>query len=252
MGVLLQISAWAVTTMAAEYTFHKYLCPKEIKSDRSHLIPAMPNITETKIIQTMTWKIASQPNSLLFDFSGLEIDRQEIFDVIRSNLSPLVSTGVKICSENELLIELMLESSNILLLKQTRSILKHRGMKITSSVCLKPTSTLSFDNQVQYWMIRIFNLPLDTSLLLDQDEHKKKLSVAITNSFSQSAITVKPKNIHYETVTKLSNTILSGTVTVLIKEVVYKESIITANRRFVYLSCYKHQFPVNIKSLNRA
>lgn len=250
MGVLFQISAWAVTTIAADYTFHRYLCPKEIKIVDPAFVTAEIQQEPPKIIQTMTWKIASQPNSLLFDFSGLGIDQQHIFDALHSNLSPLVSAGVKISHDNGFLLEIMLESTNSFLLKQTRSILKHRGIKI-GSMYLKPSRTLLNDRNIVYWVLRIFHLPLDASLLLDQDRHRQKLAIAITNSFSQSAITVKPKNIHYETVTRLSNTIHSGTVSVLLKEdVVCSPSFITMQRRFIYLSCYKHQFHVDIKSLN--
>ncbi|KAG2195859.1 hypothetical protein INT47_012400 [Mucor saturninus] len=250
MGVLLQISAWAVTTIAADYTFHRYLCPKDTKIPIATVIAVNEIEEPKKVVQTMAWQIASQPNSLLFDFSGLGIDRQQIFDVLHSNLSPLVTAGVKISSDNANVMEITLQSTNVLLLKQTRSILKHRGMKlIKPSIYLLPTSTLSHDPQTLYWVVRIFHLPLDATLLLDQDQHRKKLAEAVTNSFNQSAITVKPKNIFYETVTRLSNTIYTGTVSVLMEEDVFKKSVITAQRRFVYLSFYKHHFEIDIKSL---
>lgn len=253
MQLLLQISALAATTIAADYTFHKYLCPKENNQHFSVIVvpKAKKLITNAsyKVIQTMVWKIGSQTNSLLFDFSDLGIDLQDIFDIIYLNLSPNILTGIKLSSENKFLMEIMLESSNKLLLKQTQSIFKHRGIRMTPFLYLKPTNILLFDNQVNYWMIRIIDLPLEISLLSEQDEHKRNLSIAITNSFNQSAIIVKPKNLYYETVTRLSNTILTGTVIALVKEIVYKETFITTKRRFIYLSCYKNYFPIIIKSV---
>lgn len=250
MGILLQISAWAVITIAADYTFHKYLCPKDIPLPMATIIEKPKEDEEAAVIQTMAWQLASQPNSLLFDFSGLGIiDRQHIFDVLHSNLSPLITAGVQISKENPNLMELSLQSNHLSVLNHTRSILKYRGMKINNLLYLLPTRTLSYDPHTLYWVMKLFHLPLDPTFLLDQVQHRQLLAEAIPKSFNGSLMTIKPKNIFYETVTPLSNMIYTGSVFVLMKEIILPASVIVSQRRFVYLSCYKRHFKIDIKRL---
>lgn len=94
MGLLFYLSAWTITAIAADYTFHKHFCPDggptqqqasnystnhvNIKSDQTYTnycdeinysnMNSAATIVTT--VQTMTWRYSSQPHSLLFDFSG--------------------------------------------------------------------------------------------------------------------------------------------------------------------------------------
>lgn len=141
------------------------------------------------------------------------------------------------------------------MLKQTRSILYHKGIRINDQgVYLKPTRTIPHHISSDYWILCVFNLPLlsETNLVNNnQQEQKETLAMAIRKGFSGGASSCKvdPKNIYFETITRLSTKILNGNIIVLVEEKQSDKKAstrISSTRKKIYLTCYKRSFSIEL------
>ncbi|KAI8644096.1 hypothetical protein BD408DRAFT_481512 [Parasitella parasitica] len=153
------------------------------------MTPSSPSSTNedtdillSNTIQTTKWKYSNTPNALLFDFSDLNLKKDQFLPMIQSSLPSNVTASIR--PVGELLAEIAIqepEEPNSLH-KQVHSILKNKGLHLRDrNIWLKPTATLSTDPNLVFWQMRLSEYPKS----MENDSYKQRIADAISKSFQK-------------------------------------------------------------------
>ncbi|CEP11920.1 hypothetical protein [Parasitella parasitica] len=248
MDMLFHVSTWAVVSIVIEVAA-KWMTPTSPSLANEETDILLPNT-----IQTTKWRYSSTPNALLFDFSDLDIRKEQFLSMIQSSLPSNVTASIR--PVDEALAEIAIDEPEelISLHKQVRSILKNKGLHLKDrNIWLKPTTTLSLDPNLVFWQIRISEYPK----VMGNDSYKQKIADTISNSFQKrdksklgkSVLVISGENVIF------SNAIADQdskqcTVTILAEEyTITPPPFVNPIRKLIYMPFLKRYLPIEISQI---
>jgi hypothetical protein len=248
------ISTLAVITMAAKIVY-KLMTSSNSSSPSTNeetVKSAGSSINlPSKTIQTTKWTYSSTPNALLFDFSELNMKKEQFIPMIKSSLPSNIIASIR--PIGELLAEISIQDQEVLnsIHKQVHSILKNKGLHLKDkNIWLKPTPTLSSNPNLVFWQIRLLEYPKS----MINDSFKKIIADTIRKSFQkrdkskpgEGVLVISGDNVFFSN-TKADYHSKQCSVTILAEEyTIIPPPFINPIRKLVYMPFMRRYLPIEI------
>lgn len=218
------------------------------KSAQDPLIDLPPDST----VQTRKWIYSKAPNGLLFDFSELNMKKEQIIPFIKASLPAHVKACIRPISDLVAEIDILDQNEPNSLHKQVYSILKNKGLHLRNkNIWLKPTQTLTMYPNLVSWQLQMFGYPKS----MTGDIYKRRIADTIESSFgrrnkrdfSKSVLTVDAKNVLFSNCVARDEDSQHCSITILVKEyTINPPPSINPIRKLIYLPFLKTHLPIEI------
>lgn len=248
------ISALAVITIAVEI-ISKLMIPSSPSTNEETIKSADSSIDlPSTTIQTTKWTYSSAPNALLFDFSELNMKKEQFIPMIKSSLPSNIIASIQ--PIGELLAEIAIQDREELnsLHKQAYSILKNKGLHLKDkNIWLKPTLTLSSNSNLVFWHIRLLEYPKS----MVNDSFKRRIADTVSKSFQkrdkskpgEGVLVINDDNVFFSN-TKADLDSKQCSVTILAKEyTITPPPFINPIRKLIYVPFMRRYLPIEISQV---
>ncbi|GAN03007.1 hypothetical protein MAM1_0032c02457 [Mucor ambiguus] len=241
-------------TMVAKVVFYFTSNPGPVAGDEDADKSAQGSLIDLPsdtTIQTTTSIYSKTPNGLLFDFSELNMRKEQIIPFIKASLPSNVVACIR--PIDDLLAEITIwdQGGTNSLHKMVHSILKSKGLHLKNkNIWLKPTQTLTLHPNLVSWQLRLSAYPKS----MRNDVYKQKIAHTIKRTFgkrgkenySKSVLVVDAENVlfsNYESNPDFQHC----SIIILVKEfTIIPPPSINPIRKLIYVSFLKNYLPIEI------